>query len=163
MLFLSAVAYAAPSKKMKMDDMVPAEGRSLHSYAPPPPAPRYGGGATVTSYNRRGHSVTGDYSKPSIYGSSYAAPVPAIAPSYRSAPVGYAPVQRYPAPELSHAPRSYGPPSNDYVEPKPLSQDPYYDPSKDPVSQYAEYIPVFEYGPKTRNTGNELSLYGYRK
>lgn len=60
-LLLGAAAYAAPSKKMKADDMVAAENRSLHSYAPPPPAPRYSCDATVTSYNRRGYSADSDY------------------------------------------------------------------------------------------------------
>lgn len=150
---------------MQSEDMVAAAGHSSHTYAAPPHAPRYSGGGHVSSYNRRGsYSQASEIPKPSIYGSRYAAPEPVSAPAYRPAPVEYAPVHRYPAPELSHGPRSYGPQTNAYSEQsRHASHDPHYDAAKDPVSQYAEYVPVFEYGPKSHSSGNELSIYGYRK
>lgn len=61
MLLLGVVAYGAPSKNMKADDVVATEGRSLHSYTLHPPVSRYSGDATVTSYNSRGYSTDSDY------------------------------------------------------------------------------------------------------
>lgn len=145
--------------------MMASEGHNLHTYAAPP-APRYGGVGLVTSYNRRGsYAQASEISKPSIYGTRYGAPQAVGSAPYPAAPVGYAPapVQRYPAPELGHSSvRSYGPQRNAFSEEsRHVSQDPHYDPAKDPVSQYAAYVPVFE--TQSRASGNELSIYGYRK
>ncbi|XP_054710377.1 adhesive plaque matrix protein-like [Uloborus diversus] len=173
LLVVAATAMAAPSKMKDAEDMMAEEGRHVPAYAAPAPyaaasAPRYG---SVTSYNRRGsYASAGDLAKPSIYGSSYGA-APA-GPAYNPAPA-YSPYNNAPkyAPELSgpyHGQpaygSSYGPQRNEYsAQSQQLSHDPNYDPAKDPVSQYAEYIPVREYTGKQHSIGNELSIYGYKK
>ncbi|GBN06371.1 hypothetical protein AVEN_259176-1 [Araneus ventricosus] len=174
-----AIISAAPAKEA--DDLSVAEGRHVPSYgaAPyggpvayaPPAAPKYGA-ATVTSYNRRGsYAQASEYSKPTIYGSSYAQPS-IRSSSYSAGPSAYGPASHgyasqelsYPAPSAPVAYGGYGPQTNAYsAQSQHLSQDPAYDPSKDPVSQYAAYIPVREYSPKSHSNGNELSIYGYRK
>ncbi|GFU07573.1 uncharacterized protein TNCV_2225471 [Trichonephila clavipes] len=179
-LALAALVSAAPSKVKEADDLSVAEGRHIPSYdASPyggpaayaaPAAPKYGS-ATVTSYNRRGsYAQASEYSKPTIYGSSYGAAPSIRSSTYSAEPNAYAPpAHGYASQELSYsAPAAgyggYGPQTNAYsAQSQHLSQDPTYDPAKDPVSQYAAYIPVREYAPKSHSTGNELSLYGYRK
>ncbi|KFM58676.1 hypothetical protein X975_07311, partial [Stegodyphus mimosarum] len=163
---------AAPAAEA--EDLAVAEGRHVPTYdAPvaygPAPAPKHGSGI-VSSYNRRGsYAQASEYAKPSIYGSSYGAQSSIGAPSYAPRASHYdAPLQRYGGDIPAYAPRQeyggYGPQRNEYsAHSQRLSQDPHYDPAKDPVSQYAEYVPVREYAPKSQSDGSELSIYGYKK
>ncbi|XP_015929786.1 cuticle protein 16.5 [Parasteatoda tepidariorum] len=174
LLVVAALAVAAPAKS-KSDDLEASEGRHVPTYsasygspiAYAAPAPKYGG-AQVTSYSRRGSYAHGsDFAKPSIYGSSYKAepsiraPAYSAEPSYHGSLHGYASAPSvYPAaPSVAYG--AYGPQTNAYSAHSQIqSQDPSYDAAKDPVSQYAAYIPAKEYA-KGQSIGNELSIYGY--